>query len=442
MARPTSKYFTPVIKKILEAKKAENIVVDQEFKNVLRAQMLSKISAAPVRKEVVREKHDVLPERTGFDFAEFFNKFRYPLAIVPSMFLLVIVAMSAMKLPVSIPSEVIVPTSTPVQNQNDAVEDSISGSISNESGGAQKLKTFSGSSVLPSNYRNGGKTTSPAVISNPQSSNLDFDFPENSSNQIQQTVPVQKAAPVTQPSAQQIEPSANPFNFVLQSLLEPQQEESFENNANNTEDVEDQSVNFQAVPVQPSVPAVSASQNSLQTQPEIQAVKISPEVADMNLEQNTQPSANDALKVQLNSDQPLDLQLDQNKTLLAEPLTTSTTQNLQMDATLLDTQDTVLRAPVESLVLEPQYTFYYSAYISDADKAAFEAEALAAVDSSNVTFLNVSSGTDRDVVEVSYTFTDGTTTTKLFKKLDGEWHLAKYVQRYFYDNGLQYQVAE
>lgn len=453
MARPTSKYFTPVIKKILEAKKAENIVVDQEFKNVLRSQMLSKIQAAPVRKEVVRERQDVLPERQRFDFAEFFNKFRYPLAIVPSMFLLVVVAMSAMKLPVSIQNEVIVPAPTPLQNENAQSNEATNSSENFENtstAGEQKVKTFSGSSVLPSSYKNGGATNSDsAVISNPQ--NLNFDLNDSVSNQVPQPTANQKTSFVQQAPTQKVtaqpeqnSQGVNPFNFVVQSFLESQPQDEPENNDNNS-NVSNESFDLQPVQKQAEITQVTPVQPSVPTdvQPQIEAVqKTAPEVQPsvlLNAQQNTQPVSNDSQKVQLNTVQPqIDVPAQQVVQTVSQPMQNT---NLQLNMNTLNTQMPVLQVPLQNLNLAPKYTVYYEADIAESEKASFETEALAAVSGKEVSFMDVMSGTDDNVVEVNYSFADGTTATKIFKRLDGVWHTAKYVQRYFYDGGLQYQIS-
>lgn len=453
MARPTSKYFTPVIKKILEAKKAENIVVDQEFKNVLRSQMLSKIQAAPVRKEVVRERQDVLPERQRFDFAEFFNKFRYPLAIVPSMFLLVVVAMSAMKLPVSIQNEVIVPAPTPLQNENAQSNEATNSSENFENtsaAGGQKVKTFSGSSVLPSSYRNGGATNSDsAVISNPQ--NLNFDLNDSVSNQVPQPTANQKTSFVQQAPTQKVtaqpeqnSQGVNPFNFVVQSFLESQPQDEPENNDNNS-NVSNESFDLQPVQKQAEITQVTPVQPSVPTdvQPQIEAVqKTAPEVQPsvlLNAQQNTQPVSNDSQKVQLNTVQPqIDVPAQQVVQTVSQPMQNT---NLQLNMNTLNTQTPVLQVPLQNLNLAPKYTVYYEADIAETEKASFETEALAAVSGKEVSFMDVMSGTDDNVVEVNYSFADGTTATKIFKRLDGVWHTAQYVQRYFYDGGLQYQIS-
>jgi hypothetical protein len=434
--------------------------VDQEFKNVLRAQMLSKISAAPVRKEVVREKHNVLPEKRGFDFAEFFNTFRYPLAIVPSMLLLVVVAISAMKLPVSIKNEVTVPTPTPVQNDSAQNSDTMNASENFESGAAseQRVKTFSGSSVLPSSYRNGGAMNTSSVISNPQ--NLNFDLGDSVQNKGAQNSTAQQNAFVPeQPSAQKVsapqgqnqpsEQNVNPFNMMVQSFLEPQQKTNNGGDAQNfsdetTADQSIQTVPFQAdanVPVvsgqqqaqAASQPQVEVSQNSFVAQPSEQTV------TPLAVQKTVQPAVNDALKIQLNTAQPaLDIQAQQPAQTVSQPLQTT---DLQLNVNTVNTQAPIVRVPLETLNLAPQYTVYYGADVADSDKAALETEALAAVSGKDVTFLSVMNATDSNVVEVEYTFADGTTATKLFKRLDTGWHLAKYVQRYFYDNGFQYQTA-
>ncbi len=138
MARPNSKYFTPVIKRLLDARRHESIVIDQNFKASLRARVLAKAA-------------DSAPPKRGFDFnriAEFFGRNRTALAIVPSLLLLAIVAVSALRMPVDLKSDVVVPTG----NESGKSEAVPADAIKTAGVTSQDIKTFPGRGVLPSSY--------------------------------------------------------------------------------------------------------------------------------------------------------------------------------------------------------------------------------------------------------------------------------------------------
>jgi|GEM_PF-5822744 len=456
MARPTSKYFTPVIKKILEAKRMENIVIDQQFKDTLRTQMMSKISAAPIQKEV----REVLNETgRGFDFTEFFNKFRYPLAIVPSMLLLIIVAVSAMNLPVSIKNEVIVPTATPtpatqVQNSNQVAE------ITQPSHSVQRLHTFSGSSVLPSSYRSGASTTStkPNVIDNSQV-NLNFDLGQIDNNQPS----VQKTAPAVQPQPQsapqqnnfqttvpvQQTPEPNSFGSVVQFLFESQNQPEVRNNNNNNNQPAE---NIQPQPVQQNNVEVNDAQPQQQLVVQPQAQVVQPQAVQTPVLENIQTavptSANGSEKVQVNNVQPQEVPAQQVETTTTNvqpvlttsvPLNTDSVQNVAQPETTI--QPTVTAQTLKFVQPAPSYSIYYGADIKPGERAALESQLIAEAGDQEVQSMEVLDGPENNVIQVMYTFTDGSTDTKLFKKDSTGWHAAHYVHRYYYDNGFDYNIA-
>lgn len=125
-----------VYQKIREAKMAENIMIDAAFKASLREKILAQASALSAQQTE----------------SSFFQKWRYSFALVPAFLLMVIVALQATRLPVTIPSETVNPdTATSLQATSQ---------ISDRSGSSETtIQTFAGSSVMPKNY--GNKNESP-----------------------------------------------------------------------------------------------------------------------------------------------------------------------------------------------------------------------------------------------------------------------------------------
>jgi len=145
MARVSSKYFATVIAKFLDAKRKENIVIDSAFKEELRSKVLARAmelsASAGVQKskpeltrreEIMHEESLVdgefsteLPElpsepRNVFSFHDFVSKWRYALALVPSALLVFIISVFFLKLPVNVPSNVVVPRVENGQMQENA----------------------------------------------------------------------------------------------------------------------------------------------------------------------------------------------------------------------------------------------------------------------------------------------------------------------------------
>ena len=133
MARPASRYFGQVIKKFTQAKKLENIAVDQNLKLKLRSELLlnagvrpqqaaklESIKAEPVKNIIVQpEPVRVYAEgESKFELKDILYKFRYPFALVPSFLLLMFVAIQAFKVPTEIKTNVIAPMPASDQQQS------------------------------------------------------------------------------------------------------------------------------------------------------------------------------------------------------------------------------------------------------------------------------------------------------------------------------------
>lgn len=175
MARQNSKYFSSVIEKLIADKHKENIAVDQAFKARLREDILARAGMMDA------------PESSGAaGLGEFFARWKYAFAFVPSALLVVVVAAQLMNMPVNMDSDVVVPQRTGSGEESvadiadvsegegnmesEVVEDSETGTSSAdigasvldseegggeeglegaEDGSARTLMTFPGSLVLP-----------------------------------------------------------------------------------------------------------------------------------------------------------------------------------------------------------------------------------------------------------------------------------------------------
>ncbi len=91
MARSNSKYFASVISKLVSARREENIVIDEAFKMELRSYLLTK-AVAPV-------------SSGGISFGEFFMKWRFIFAALPSALVVMLVAAQFLNMSVPIPTE-------------------------------------------------------------------------------------------------------------------------------------------------------------------------------------------------------------------------------------------------------------------------------------------------------------------------------------------------
>jgi hypothetical protein len=146
MARQSSRYFTPVIKKLLDARQKENIVIDQEMKQELRAQLMARIGEFGLQEE-----------KEGFNvdgLLDFFGRWKYRLAAVPVLLILCLVGVQAFKMTVKVPTDVVVPaanyTMQSVQNGATREASGAEAVALTETQEESKIKTFAGGIALPS----------------------------------------------------------------------------------------------------------------------------------------------------------------------------------------------------------------------------------------------------------------------------------------------------
>lgn len=140
MARPTGRYFASVIAKIRDARKKEQIVVDEGFKMQLRQQLMTKIAA------------NMTPDRVSW--MERLAPFKSYLGVVSALALVIVAVVGISKLPIQFQSGVVVPTSDSQQDVSlqtvPTEQTSQTPNLSAETG-SSGLKTFPGRLVMPSN---------------------------------------------------------------------------------------------------------------------------------------------------------------------------------------------------------------------------------------------------------------------------------------------------
>ena len=179
MARPIGKYFAPVIKLLLEAKKSEQIIVDENFKQKLRMEMMARIGALPVDKKSGAKKLTQHASELGHGLNHswwtawegLMIKYKYVFAGVPVALVVFVVALQIARMPVNIPSKVVAPVMEVKTEQDmgqanliaaDAVNlasGAFAGDVAIGNGGQSagdnqsNLKTFPGYLVMPAAYR-------------------------------------------------------------------------------------------------------------------------------------------------------------------------------------------------------------------------------------------------------------------------------------------------
>jgi len=210
MARPAGRYFASVIAKIRDAKKKEQIVVDDGFKLQLRQQVMMKISA------------QVQPERVSW--MERLAPFKSYLGVVPALAFVIVAVVGISKLPIDFKSNVIVPVSDTSQENVEqiqpTVDDQPASSVSGDTTGG--IKTFPGRFVIPSNYFSGNQgSTNVLQDSQPQTSPVSADLQavEVPQTSAASNVSEQSAVPQTsneQKTEQKVVTITNVPNQILQ----------------------------------------------------------------------------------------------------------------------------------------------------------------------------------------------------------------------------------
>ncbi len=209
MARPAGRYFASVIAKIRDVRKKEQIVIDESFKMQLRQKIMLKVTA------------QTQPQTSNW--LERFAPYKSYLAVVPALGLVIVAVVGISKLPIQFTSNVVVPTSTPTQENNSQAQNVTAPQASvveqPSSTDSSGLMTFPGRLALPSSYFeqnapansvaaqapapqqdlsanvmaplqvNAPETSAPPATSQPQSSSNTANIANPSGNDQQQTAP-------------------------------------------------------------------------------------------------------------------------------------------------------------------------------------------------------------------------------------------------------------
>ena len=109
MARPVGKYFAPVIKKLIEARKNEQIFVDQKLKMDLKMQLMQIAQGMPVEKVGVQHVGEGIKNSWLTAWEGLWAQYKYAFALVPTAMIVFVVVMQISKLPVFMGSRVVVP---------------------------------------------------------------------------------------------------------------------------------------------------------------------------------------------------------------------------------------------------------------------------------------------------------------------------------------------
>ena len=421
MARPASKYFTPVIRKIIEAKKKENISVDQKFKLVLRSQVISRAAGG-----LKAERTDVAR------FAEFFGKWKYQLALVPVALVLVIVAAQTFKMPVAMKSEVVVPVpGIPAGGGVDGREDL-------QSAGSQvpvqlpKIRTFAGRTVLPYSYfrgRDAGEaeslaSDSPAIRFMEDSGAAQGD---NLPREPDETV-ISGQAPEDAVTPQQaLDNIATPQQAVQESVVpEPQVEQ-----APQAEEglVTDFTQKLFYPPAPQEVPG--------QKKPGTAAGDVPEELADEGEEEGFSPEEQEVPETGGVTADTQEAQGIQGQEAQQQTVVTDIEVTQQASDGTTERQFVEISVPPETQA--PAVQVYYGEAFEDEEKSIFESEVLAGMlRSVEFTLISVVPGED-GVVAVEMFMEDGSAKTRFFMKRAGKWVEVEYVRRYYFDDSLIYE---
>lgn len=417
MARPNSKYFASVITKLIAAKRKENIVIDESFKMQLRSDVLTR-AAGPMQ-EVPRP----------IDIGEFFAKWKYLFAAVPSALIVTLIAVQFVQMPVSIPSEQFVPTGTEqttetpdqptetdvsvqdnTQTEESGNEDVASGVSSS---GKSKLRTFPGSFVLPQDVNTDGAVhvvTPDVTANNTTSTRNDNSSAENSST----TTPVSPLVP---------------FNFLgLNQNVSGTQDD--ENNTTTAYREERFTREDENQPVDISSP--------VKQQPEAQLLENPVQVVSVE-EAGSVQMADDATPL-VNADPTVpDTTRNEPEILPVEPVRAITGGPIGQP--VQDIQPAEQPQAMMAFV-KPEPVVQYDVNLESKSRQILEKSVVPKlVDNRDVQYVAVSEQ-DGDVISVEVYFENGERVQKFytFNERTQVWDKVTYVTNHYYDDSLQYRT--
>lgn len=449
MARPIGKYFEPVIKKLIEARKSEDIVIDNRFKADLRMQILDKAMAMPRASRVDNMKErvsdlknkvsDIKGHATEIGkginqswwtaWGGLWGQYKYAFALVPSALIVFVVVMQIAKMPTSINSAVTVPVvDTSSQkamteetgdmgiygmgaNSVDATSADATASVLSAGGlqeGTQSgIVTFSGYSVLPQEYRE--RYLSQMEIDQ-QAMTGGGEAASGSGEQpslLMQSVPVQQgSSSVLQKSVTGVQPQAvTAENVQLKSLSVPDQQNNVDEQTQNSNRTLSDNSNV----VAPEV-VLPTTYNSV-----IPAASTG--TAEMEL---VKSAVTPAAKVPATVN-----------SIIAEPsVTTPTGTGGNTQATTSSATPVVPMMVVAPTVIS-SYTIDYETSMTDADKLSLESRVIKSLaDGKNVAYVKVSKNTD-GYIQVDVYFNDGSKYTAYYMRgaSGGTWQEVRYTSK-------------
>lgn len=386
MARPNSKYFASVISKLVAAKRKEKIVIDEAFKMQLRSALLTRASL-PVKQEKV-------------SFAEFFMKWRFAFAALPSALIVMIVAAQFLNMPVSIPTEQMVPT----EGRADVLDEDVLGEEAADSG--EKLETFPGEMVMPKKL-------------------LDFGTEDFADSQAVTTTTSKKStpAPVQEVPVPAPAPAPAPYYlFGFPFTYVPSQ------TTNQPEEVAGEVYQAQESNVY-QAPQTTSTQGTI-----------------YHVGGNTETGSAAGTGATAGTGTIVDTGTTEQQVVpysLPVPYSpvvqTTEPQVVQPQPVVVQPQ-VIVETPVTTTYTRVQYQLV----LTQAKKSAMEADVIPSLVDGRTNYSVKVYDKGSGVVAVSITFSDGSTLLRYYKynERTGNWDKVQYIERYYYDDSLTYIRTE
>jgi hypothetical protein len=410
MEGSNNKYFSEVTTKLIDAKRRENIVIDNSFKAGLRQDVLNRSVAQHVQ-----------TDKPGF--GDFFRKWRYVLAVVPSALIVMIVAAQFMDMPVDIESEQVVATGTDSVTEEPLKSDDLQNNVSsgdktvqelptnppdeqkeNEEPKESSLKTFPGSLVLQNNEASDTEESFESISSDGVSSYESYQPVQDSYNTPKSNTPSYNNFPVSRNNTNLPNQNNNPDRENEVISLDTYAVDS-------TTHQEEETLETPAV--------VSQPQKNIETVPDL--------TQEEGVVQNL-PVNNYSLEVPL---------LEEVESLPQ----TGDSDPLDMEANLQKYQE--LGGNVNEFEVTPLLSVnYVNVFLGEEKRESLENDVIPfIVYKEEVDLVEVSECTEGDVL-LKVKFTNGLETEKCLKYNPQTqiWDEVKKVERYYYDGEIKYMT--
>ena len=457
-------------------KKAESIAIDEQFKADLRGELilragLNETGQRNARGEKMPRQTDltgVSGEATGGFMdgaADFFRKWKYQLALVPVALMLVLVAVQSFKMPVKIDSQVVVPTSEQTQGAETLAAKTTEGTEGPGSS-VEGATSYIEGEVPQGNGQGVSSLPMPTIVqtnantgngggANVASGGTENGAGENAANTTNENTATQ---PVTSGTAEPAQVSRTVQSIQQQTLQYVPQPASSTESAPAVNPVSTKKPGIAAGDVPPELLQQSQVQGSGQTsvtmqtsvttvQPQTETrsqTEQTQEIVQSQTVQSPQIVTRPALTqpgVDTDSGQNVQSGTAVNSSTGAAPVIVpvTTLAPSSVTAPAIETPRAVETAPAieaaPDLMDEVSYDFSFSG-----DKTDFEDKVLKGllVDD-GYSFASVTEGDD-GVVTVELSADNGMSATKMFKfnNRTHVWNQVVYVQKYYYDDNLQY----